>query len=458
MSKNKPYECSCLKKNTEIRKSFITKVKNRFEILLNTSSTKTADSTFAHFETSCKEIAKEIIPLKPKLKKRLPWETLEISNKRTILQETAEKRNSHPTMENIRKFKKVQTNLVLSYDKEQSEYIQSKIDEIQNAVRNQKSAKAWKIVNEVSGRKNSCRSIIKAKNNEERVKLWQKHFQDLLGKPTKINENEEEISQIENSELDIKKGLFTPDEIIIAVRSIQHGKAVGLDEIPAEVWQLDPIKRWNEGCLLPFPKKGNLALINNYRGITLTSISSKIYNLMLLNRIRPKIEDILRKNQNGFRTNRSTTGQILTIRRLIEGVKSKNVPAILLFIDFSKAFDSINRLKLKYILSAYRIPKEKINAIMILYTNTRAMVISPDGDTPFFDITTGVLQGDTLAPYLFIICLDYIMRKSIDNNSQYGLTLTERKSSRYPEFTITDVDYAYDIAITTNNIKKPISY
>ena len=82
----------------------------------------------------------------------------------------------------------------------------SKIGEIQNAVRNQKSAKAWKIVNEVSGRKNSCRSKIKAKNNEERVKLWQKHFQDLLGKPTKINENEEEISQIVNSELDIKKG------------------------------------------------------------------------------------------------------------------------------------------------------------------------------------------------------------------------------------------------------------
>ena len=90
----------------------------------------------------------------PKLKKRLRWETLEISNKRTILQETAEKRNSHPTMENIRKFKKVQTNIVLSYDKEQSEYIQSKIDEIQNAVRNQKSAKAWKIVNEVRVRKN----------------------------------------------------------------------------------------------------------------------------------------------------------------------------------------------------------------------------------------------------------------------------------------------------------------
>ena len=46
------------------------------------------------------------------------------------------------------------------------------------------------------------------------------------------------------------------------------------------------------------------------------------------------------------------------------------------------------------------------------------------------------------------------MRTSIDNNSKYGLTLTERKSSRYPAFTITDVDYADDIAITTNNVKE----
>ena len=79
---------------------------------------------------------------------------------------------------------------------------------------------------------------------------------------------------------------------------------------------------------------------------------------------------------------------------------------LLLFINFSKAFDSIDRLKLKYILLAYGKQKETINAIMILYTNTPAMVRSPDGDTPFFDITTGVLQADTLAPYLFIICLD----------------------------------------------------
>ena len=68
---------------------------------------------------------------------------------------------------------------------------------------------------------------------------------------------------------------------------------------------------------------------------------------MLLNRIRTEIDPILRKNQNGFRKNRSTTGQILTIRRILEGVNDTNLPLTLLFIDFSKAFDTINREMMK---------------------------------------------------------------------------------------------------------------
>ena len=157
---------------------------------------------------------------------------------------------------------------------------------------------------------------------------------------------------------------------------------------------------------------------------------------MLLNRIRPEIYPILRKNQNGFRKNRSTTGQILTIRRILEGVKDKNRPLTLLFIDFSKAFDTINREMMKIVLIKYGLPSETVNAIMILYKNTRSMVRSPDGDTPFFEITTGLLQGDTLAPFLFIICLDYILKNSLDCNKDLGFTISKRKSSRYPAVSI----------------------
>ena len=108
---------------------------------------------------------------------------------------------------------------------------------------------------------------------------------------------------------------------------------------------------------------------------------------MILSCIRPDIDPILRKYQNGFRTKRSTTGQIIIIRLILERVKSKHLPSTLLFIDFSKVFDSINREKMKYISIIYVIPIAMVNSILILYKNTRSIGISPDDDTPFIDIT-----------------------------------------------------------------------
>ena len=65
------------------------------------------------------------------------------------------------------------------------------------------------------------------------------------------------------------------------------------------------------------------------------------------------------------------------------------------------------------ILQAYGIPGQIIAAIRCLYENTKAKVISPDGETDTFDILAGVLEGDTLAPFLFIIVLDNVMRQAI---------------------------------------------
>ena len=210
------------------------------------------------------------------------------------------------------------------------------------------------------------------------------------------------------------------------------------------------IERWMKGCILPFPEKGDLGLAKNYRGITLTSIAAKVYNALLRNCIEHKIDNILRKNQNGIRRNRSTTSQILTIRRILEGVRAKNLQATLLFVDFTKAFDSIHRVKMEQILLAYGLPKENLAAITILYRNTKVKVRSPDGDTEYFDIVAGVLQGDTLAPYLFILCLDYVLRTSIDKIRENGFELTKKKSRRYPAKIITDTDYADDIALLAN--------
>ena len=71
-------------------------------------------------------------------------------------------------------------------------------------------------------------------------------------------------------------------------------------------------------------------------------------------------------------------------------------------------------------------------------------------ETELYDSVAGVWQGDTLAPYLFIICLDYVLRTSIDKIRENGFELTKKRSRRYPAKTITDADYADDIAILAN--------
>ena len=120
----------------------------------------------------------------------------------------------------------------------------------------------------------------------------------------------------------------------------------------------------------------------------------------------------------------------LTIRKILEGVRAKNLQETILFVDFTKAFDSIPRGKMEQILLAFGIPKETVAAITILYRNTKVKVRSPDGDTDYFDIVAGLL-------WLIKI-------------KENGFELTKKRSRRYPAKTITDADYTDDIAILAN--------
>ena len=180
--------------------------------------------------------------------------------------------------------------------------------------------------------------------------------------------------------------------------------------------------------ILPFPKKGDLRLAKNYRGITFISIAAKIYHTLLRNHIENKIDNILRKNQNSFRRNRSTTSQILSIHRILEGVRVKHLEA-------------------QYYLSTS--PRPLIPYTEGRWSNYYLLTASPkkQRDTDYFDIVAGVLQGDTLAPYLYIKCLDFVLTTSIDIMKENGFKLAKERSRKYPTQTITDVDYADDLAL-----------
>ena len=182
------------------------------------------------------------------------------------------------------------------------------------------------------------------------------------------------------------------------------------------------------------------------------STAAKVYNKLLLNRLSPHIEPILRTNQNGFRKGRSTTGHILTLRRIFEEIKEMNLLALFTFIDFRKAFDTVKRQKMFKILEAYGVPDEFIQAIAARY-ETQAQVITADGESEVFPVSSGVLQGDTLAPYLFIITLDYALRLATSDHEDLGLTIATRRSARHPAKYMTDADYADDIVLMSDTLQ-----
>ena len=106
------------------------------------------------------------------------------------------------------------------------------------------------------------------------------------------------------------------------------------------------------------------------------------------------------------------------------------------------------------ILKAYGVPGEIAKAIEVLNVNTTAQVLSPDSDTDVFNIELLNSHRDTLAPYLFIVALDYAMRKAIQTPTSYGFTLCKSRSRRHPAVVITDTDYADDIALLSDSIEQ----
>ena len=104
------------------------------------------------------------------------------------------------------------------------------------------------------------------------------------------------------------------------------------------------------------------------------------------------------------------------------------------------------------ILQLYGIPSKIVEAIRALYINTTATIISPGGETDAFEVMAGVLQGDTIAPFLFIVVLDYVLRISHDNIEEKWLWLTPRQSSRHPAQYLTALDFADDLGLITRSI------
>ena len=294
----------------------------------------------------------------------------------------------------------------------------------------------------------------------EQLERWKEHFDSLLNRPAP--ENPPDIDPAEE-DLPISVDPPTRGEIAKAVSQLNSNKAAGPESIPpealkadiettvgilhdlfAKVWDKEHFPTdWREGHLVKLPKKGDLSNCNNYRGITLLSIPGKVFNRVILDRIKEAADKLLRDNQAGFRKHRSCTDQIASLRLIIEQSREWNSPLLVNFIDYEKAFDSIDRKSLWKIMQRYGIPQKIVNLIEKMYKDTSCKVLHEGQMTDGFKINTGVRQGCLLSPFLFILAIDWIM-KVATGSRRNGIqwTLWEQ---------LDDLDFADDIALLSHS-------
>ncbi|KAI4901974.1 hypothetical protein NFI96_006075 [Prochilodus magdalenae] len=270
------------------------------------------------------------------------------------------------------------------------------------------------------------------KSQEARLRRWKEHFQEILNRDTPEEPPQEEEEEIE--ELDIQVEAPTIQEIKRAVKDLRNGKASGADQITAEmlkadteqtskemkrifdlIWEKEKIPtQWTKGLICKIPKKGNLQECGNWRGVTLLPLASKVLSKMTINRIQTGVDSSLRKAQAGFRAGRGTVGQIFILRNILEQVSEWNATLYVHFVDFEKAFDSIHRDSLWIIMRHYGIPQKLIQMVKTLYEDFQCSVIVDNETTDWFPVITRVKQRCCMSGFLFLLIIDWVMRKTVE--------------------------------------------
>ena len=160
---------------------------------------------------------------------------------------------------------------------------------------------------------------------------------------------------------------------------------------------------FNWGILILIHKKGCKSDPSNYRGITLMNMVAKLYSKVLLNRLAPYFEaHFVKDEQGGFRAERATEDQCFALNNIAWQFRRRNKkPLYLLFVDFRKAFDTVNRDLLWQKLRNIGVDGNLIRAIRSLYVGHKARLRLNGELSEFFPIELGVKQGCVLSPELF---------------------------------------------------------
>lgn len=360
--------------------------------------------------------------------------------------------------------------------KDRRAWYNSLADQAEQAAKNNQTRELYRLTRQIAGQ--SSVSVEKPVKDDEgnditdealQLEQWTRHFRQVLNVPSNnppLNSHSEaNEAKIPQDDQAIDADCPSLEEVISAVKNLKKGKAPGPDGLYIELfkadvdlvashlhpiiesmWELGEIpSQMKEALIIKLPKKGDLSLRKNWRGIALQNSINKIIAKIILDRISPVVEPRLRKEQAGFRRGKSCTDQINTLRIIVEQCQELNASLCLLFIDFERAFDSLDQEVMWQILTRYGIPEKLVQLIRELYDEAYLKVVHKEQVGAGFKVTSGVKQGCVLSPLIFNIILDFVLR--LATKKAGGIQWT-------PFIKLLDLDYADDIVAMTHTMSE----
>jgi reverse transcriptase-like protein len=286
------------------------------------------------------------------------------------------------------------------------------------------------------------------KEEEKQLLRWKAYFEELLNVESHVEVKEDKESEWKEDEK--QDQCPTVEEVGKAVESLKSFKAAGPDGIVAEllkaggnsvvkwlhriiqkIWTGEQVvEEWKTCTIVPLFKKGDAEVCDNYRGISLLSIPSKVLAKVLYKRIEHVVEPKLHEAQCGFRKGRGCVDQIFSLKECLSMARQKDKSVYMCFVDLRKAYDSVNRELLWTVMKEYGVSEKIVKILQSLYDNTRAQVRVKGELSEYLSLKTGVKQGCVLSPLLFNIFLDWVMRRVLNVVGNKGIKIRFNKARK----------------------------
>jgi exonuclease III len=252
-------------------------------------------------------------------------------------------------------------------------------------------------------------------------------------------------NKLNQSETEKCEGFLTEYECKQALFYMKNGKSPGSDGLTTEFYkifwkdigtylvkslnyshkqgQLTELQTQSVITLLPKSGKDS-TLLENWRPISLLNTDYKIATKAIANRLKHVLNSIIGSDQTGFIKGRYIGENIRLLCETLEYVDTHDIPSILFFADFEKAFDSLDHEYMFKVLIHFNFGESLISWIKLFYKGAKSSIISNGHLTDFFDVQRGVRQGCPLSPYLFIICIELLSNSISKNDKIKGINMS----------------------------------